>query len=39
MMIDILLVPHHLKYAKQISTLSSHPQVKNALCLLCEHVT
>jgi RimJ/RimL family protein N-acetyltransferase len=32
-MIKVLLVPHHINYAKQMSALSSAPQVKEALGL------
>jgi RimJ/RimL family protein N-acetyltransferase len=38
-MVKIFLVPHHLKYAKSMSSLSSAPQVKNALGLTDEQTS
>jgi len=36
---QVILVPHQLKYAKEMSILSSTPQVKDALGLEEEHTT
>ncbi|QTD39728.1 GNAT family N-acetyltransferase [Sporosarcina sp. Te-1] len=38
-MVNIVLAPHHVKYAEAISTLSSAPQIRDALGLSAEQTS